>query len=114
MSDQIRIKRSDSSVSIEIDGVSSAIGFLELMYAAKFQHGVSWKYLLSPHVNEIIKELLGLIKSDERFANFPGGGVPDNRRSDIYDAIEDYISAAGVDAENRGELLKAATYPYEQ
>lgn len=114
MSDQIRIKRSDNGLSIEIDGVSSAIGFLELMCAAKFQYGVSWKYLLSPHVNEIIKELIDLIRSDERFANFPGGGVPDNRRSDISDSIEDYMSAAGVDVEERGALLKAATYPYEQ
>lgn len=111
MSDQIHISRSENSVSIRIDGVGSAIGFLEVLLSSKFQPGVTWKGLLSPFVNEAIEELLVVIRSDKRFQNFPfESGLLESKLPEIVAALEEYRE--GVPAADADEILERATYPY--
>lgn len=111
MLDQIHINRDENGVSIRIEGVGSAIGFLEVLLSSKFQPGVTWKGLLSPYVNEAIAELLEVVRSDERFRNFPfDGGLLESRMPEIKAALEEYRD--GVPAADANEILKRAVYPY--
>jgi hypothetical protein len=110
----VKIEKSDHSLTVKLDGIGSLSFFLQTLIRAKFYDDDGLDGLLSPLLNNAIKETLETLDANRPnaalyYSDWVAHWHLDRVRS-IISSSSDYLAASEPD---RQEMMKTALYPHQ-
>jgi len=110
----VKIEKSDHGLTVKLDGTGSLSFFLQTLIRAKFYKDDGLDGLLSPLLNNAIKDTLETLDADQpNTAPYYSDWVAQwhlDRVRKVISSSSEYLSASELD---RQEMMKTALYPHK-